>query len=162
MNTIPPGRVEALWIKRAHRGVMDARDRADFVEGRGIATDANSGRSKRQVTIIEKEVFDRIADELPGVEPWMRRANVMVSGIRLHPARDRILRVGEVRIRLLGETRPCERMDAQIPGLRAALEADGGGGAYGVVLDDGTVEVGDRAELDEETQGAVEWRRNPP
>lgn len=143
------GRVEALWRKRAHRGVMDSADEVRFVEGSGIEGDANFGRSKRQVTVIEKEVFDRIAAELPEVEPFMRRANVMVSGIRLRENRGRILRLGDVRIRIFGETRPCERMDAQVPGLTAALDPDWNGGVYGVVLDDGPVRVGDEAILSE-------------
>jgi MOSC domain-containing protein YiiM len=141
------GRIEALWIKRAHRGVMDAAESVRLVEGEGIETDANFGRSKRQVTIIEKEVFERIVAELPDVEPYMRRANVMVSGIRLKETRDHVLHLGDVRIRVYGETRPCERMDAQVPGLTTALDPDWYGGVYGVVLDDGVVRVGDRAKM---------------
>lgn len=143
------GRVEALWIKRAHRGPMDPADGVVLVADKGIETDANFGRSRRQVTVIEKEVFDRVARALPDVEPYMRRANVMVSGVRLKNARDRVLRLGGIRIRLLGETRPCERMDEQVPGLTAALDPDWNGGAHGVVLDDGRVEVGDEAVLEE-------------
>ncbi|MBT8488156.1 MAG: MOSC domain-containing protein [Gemmatimonadetes bacterium] len=142
------GRVEALWLKRAHRGVMDATDHARFVEDKGIADDANFGRSKRQVTIVEKEVFDRISTDLPDVAPSMRRANVMVSGVRLKETRGQTLRLGGVRVRLVGETRPCERMDAQVQGLTSALDPDWNGGAYGVVLDDGVVRVGDDAELE--------------
>jgi MOSC domain-containing protein YiiM len=144
------GRVEALWRKRAHRRPMDAADEVELVEGKGIADDANFGRSKRQVTIIEKEVFDGIARDLPEVEPYMRRANVMISGIALKQSRDRVLRLGGVRIRLHGETRPCERMDAQVPGLTAALDADWRGGVYGVVLDGGTIRVGDEATLEDD------------
>jgi MOSC domain-containing protein YiiM len=141
------GKVEALWIKRAHRGVMDGAESVTLVEGKGIGTDANFGRSKRQVTVIEKEVFDRIRSDLPEVEPYMRRANIMVSGIRLENTRNQVLHLGDVRIRLIGETRPCERMDAQVPGLTAALDPHWNGGAYGVVLDDGEVSVGDEARL---------------
>lgn len=141
------GSVEALWIKRAHRGVMDAVDRVVAVEGKGIDTDANFGRSKRQVTIIEKEFFDEIATELPAVEPSMRRANIMVSGVKLTECRDHVLTLGKVRIRLFGETRPCERMDAQVPGFTAALDPAWNGGAYGVVLDDGEITVGDTASI---------------
>jgi MOSC domain-containing protein YiiM len=129
---------------------MDAADEVRFVEGSGIEDDANFGRSKRQVTVIEKGVFDRIRDELPDVEPFMRRANVMVSGIRLRETRGRILHLGDVRIRIFGETRPCERMDAQAPGLTAALEPDWNGGVYGVVLDDGPVRVGEPVFLADE------------
>ena len=143
------GRIEALWIKRAHRGVMDPAETVTLVENNGIATDANFGRSKRQVTVIEKEVFDRIRAELPAVEPSMRRANVMVSGVRLEGSRNRILTLGRVRIRLYGETRPCERMDAQVAGLTSALDPEWNGGVFGVVLDDGEISVGDTATLGE-------------
>ncbi len=146
------GRVEALWTKRAHRGSMDSVDRIRLVAGKGIEGDANYGRAHRQVTVIEKEAFDRIREELPDAEPSMRRANVMVSGVRLEGARDRVLRLGGARIRIGGETRPCERMDAQVPGLTAALGRQWSGGAHGVVLDDGEIRVGDAAEL-EEPQG---------
>lgn len=141
------GRVEALWTKRAHRGVMDPQEKVTLVAGKGIDDDANFGRSKRQVTVIEKEVFDRIRAELPAVEPAMRRANVMVSGVRLAESRGKILSLGTVRIELFGETRPCERMDAQVPGFTAALDPDWAGGAFGIVLDDGEVSVGDRVSL---------------
>lgn len=141
------GTVEAIWTKRAHRGPMDPAERVTLVAAKGIADDANFGRSKRQVTVVEKEVLDRIRAELPDVEPYMRRANFMVSGIRLEKTRDHILTIGDVRIHLHGETRPCERMDAQVQGFTSALDANWGGGAYGVVLDDGEVGVGDEASL---------------
>jgi MOSC domain-containing protein YiiM len=126
---------------------MDPVDAVTLVEGEGIETDANRGRSKRQVTVIEKEVFDRIATRLPDVDPYMRRANVMVSGLRLKETRGQILTMGDVRIRIFGETRPCERMDAQVQGLTAALDPDWNGGVFGVVLDDGEIRVGDDAAL---------------
>jgi MOSC domain-containing protein YiiM len=145
------GRVEGLWIKRAHRGPMDPVRAVTVVEGEGIETDANRGRSKRQVTIIEKEVFDEIAQELPGVEPFMRRANVMVSGVPLRESRGQVLTLGAVRLKILGETRPCERMDAQVHGLTAALDPGWNGGVFGVVLDSGEIRVGDGAALGPET-----------
>jgi MOSC domain-containing protein YiiM len=141
------GRVEAIWVKRSHGGVMDAAEEVDFVAGKGIASDANFGH-RRQVTVIEKEIFDRVRKSLPDAAPVMRRANIMVSGVRLLESRDRVLRVGGVRILLRGETRPCERMDEQCDGLREALSAEWGGGAHGMVLDDGLVRIGDAAVLE--------------
>lgn len=143
------GTVEAIWTKRAHRGVMDPTDAVTMVADKGIEDDANFGRSKRQITVIEKEVFDRIREALPEVEPSMRRANVMVSGIGLQDSRDHVLTLGDVRIQVHGETRPCEVMDAQVEGLTASLAAeDWGGGVFGVVLDDGEIRVGDIATLE--------------
>jgi MOSC domain-containing protein YiiM len=126
---------------------MDPVSEAKFVAGRGIETDANFERT-RQVTVIEKETFDRIRPYLPDATPDMRRANVMVSGVRLAESRGKVLRLGDVRILLRGETRPCERMDEQCEGLRMALATDWGGGAHGAVLDDGIVRVGDVATLE--------------
>jgi len=136
-------RVEAIWIKRARRGPMDPAESATAVADEGLEGDANYGRARRQVTIIEKEVFDRIAGSLPDARPFMRRANIMVSGVRLRDSRDRILSLGDVRVHIQGETRPCERMDEQCPGLRAALADDWKGGVYGILLDAGEIRVGD-------------------
>ncbi len=144
------GRVEALWVKRAHRGTMDAREWITLVAGRGVDGSADQGRA-RQVTMIEREVFDRVSAELgQDVDPAVRRANVLLSGIRLEGARNRVLRLGACRIEVVGETRPCERMDEAVPGLRSALDAGWGGGAFGRVLDDGEVRVGDEVRFEDQ------------
>ena len=122
---------------------MDAADAAVMVSGRGIKGNANQG-GRRQVTLIEEEVWQKLMAELDAsLPPSTRRANLMVSGIRLAHSRDRILRVGSCRIRIFGETRPCEQMDEALSGLRQAMRPDWGGGAFGEVLDDGQVVVGD-------------------
>ena len=140
-------KLEAIWIKRAKLGPMDPADTATLLENRGIVGNADQG-GKRQVTIIEREVFDRIRTTLPAAEPPMRRANFMVSGVRLANTRGHTLAVGGVRILLHGETRPCYRMDAQCAGLTAALDPDWRGGVFGVVLNSGDVRVGDTVSLE--------------
>lgn len=142
-----PGRVEAIWVKRATRGVLDPAHEVSLVAGKGVDGDASFGRSWRQVTVIEKEVFERVRDSLPEAEPRMRRANFMVSGLSLVNTRGQVLTLGGVRVRIGGETKPCERMDEQCDGLTAALASEWGGGVHGVVLDDGPVRVGDDAWL---------------
>lgn len=141
------GRLEAIWVKRMSSGPMDPAEAATVVTDRGIVGNADQG-GKRQVTVIEREVFDRIRETLPDARPVMRRANLMVSGVRLEASRGHTLNVGGVRILLHGETRPCHRMDEQCPGLRAALDAGWGGGAFGTVLDDGEVRVGDAVSIE--------------
>ena len=137
------GRLEALWTKRSHRGVMDARTEATFVAGKGM--EGNSCRSStRQVTIIVREQWEAMMRELGvSVDPSARRANLMVSGVDLEASRGRTLRIGGVRIRIRGETRPCERMDEACEGLRAAMDGQWRGGAFGEVVDDGIVTLGD-------------------
>jgi len=140
------GRLEAIWIKRADRGPMDAVLAAELRAGRGLAGNADQGR-KRQVTIIEREVWDRLMQQLGAdVPPAARRANLMVSGASLAETRGRVLRVGACRLRIVGETRPCERMDEAYAGLRAAMRPAWGGGAFAEVLDDGAIAIGDVVE----------------
>jgi MOSC domain-containing protein YiiM len=140
------GRLEAIWVKRSKRGPMDSREGATLVAGRGIEGNANQG-GKRQVTLISVESFRDVERELAAaIDPSWRRANFMVSGIDLRESRGRILAIGAVRLLLHGETRPCERMDEAYRGLRAALSPEWRGGAFGEVLDDGAVLMGDTAE----------------
>ena len=137
------GRLEAIWLKRARGGPMDSVDEAVAVEGRGLEGGADFDRD-RQVTLVEREVFDRVNGQLDdSVEPVMRRANLMVSGIRLEGTGDQTLAVGELRIRVRGETRPCGRMDEACEELMDALDPNWGGGAHGSVLNDATITVGD-------------------
>jgi MOSC domain-containing protein YiiM len=144
------GRVERIWIKRAVGGPMDGVPRARAVMGRGLEENADQG-GRRQVTIIEREVWDRLRAEVdPRIEPAMRRANLLVSGVTLRETRGHVLQLGHVRVRVLGETRPCEQMDAAVPGLRRALETGWRGGVFGELLDDGEISVGDEVRWREE------------
>jgi MOSC domain-containing protein YiiM len=141
------GMLEAIWIKRSKGGPMDPASSADLVVGRGIASNANQG-GRRQVTLIEREIWEEMMAELGGNLPSSaRRANLVVGGLPLAGSRGRELRIGGCLLRINGETRPCEQMDAALPGLRETMSIQWRGGAYAEVLEGGTIRVGD----------AVEW-----
>jgi len=141
-------RVEKIWIKRMRRGPMDAVDRARVVAGKGIVGNANQ-RGKRQVTIVSSKHWrDVTAPFGAAPDPTIRRANLLVTDVDFSQARGQILKVGAVRLRVYGETRPCERMEDAAPGLKNAMSVPWGGGAFAEVLDDGEIAIGDPVVLE--------------
>lgn len=143
---IEPGRLESIWIKRFRRGPMDPHGEAELVAGRGIVGNANQG-GKRQVTIISRDAWEAVERELGDqVAPETRRANLLVSGIDLAKSRGRVMRIGECRVRVYGETKPCRQMEEAHAGLQSALRPDWRGGVFAEVLDAGRIAVGDPVE----------------
>ena len=137
------GRLERIWVKRWHRGPMDPVETAELRRGAGIAGSADQG-GWRQVTLIAASQWDQVVEAVAtAVDPAARRANLLVSGVDLAHSRNQVLRVGDCRLRVRGETRPCERMDEAEPGLRAALGPAWRGGVFAEALEDGRIAVGD-------------------
>jgi len=141
--TAKQGRLEAIWIKRAHRGPMDVTRVARLVEGQGVAGSVDRSR-RRQVTILSLDAWVDCLTELGAtIDPSARRANLLVSGIQLAHTRDRVLRVGDARLLIGGEVTPCERMEEVYPGLQAVMRPDWRGGVFARVLADASIQVGD-------------------
>lgn len=152
MSAESRGAVERIWIKRSKRGPMDPRPSAVLRANRGIVGNANQG-GRRQVTILSAEQWEAHMHALDAsADPSTRRANVLVRGIELANSRGRVLRIGNVRIQVAGETKPCHQMDEALPGLQAVMRPQWGGGAFGIVLDDGEISIGD----------AVTWDADDP
>jgi MOSC domain-containing protein YiiM len=99
------------------------------------------------VTILSREAWELATGELDAtLDPKARRANLLVSGITLANTRGRILRIGDQRLVIGGETTPCERMDEALQGLRATLKPEWRGGVFAQVLTSGPVQVGDEVQ----------------
>lgn len=138
------GVLEAIWLKRAHRGPMDPVREAQLREGHGIVGSVDRSR-RRQVTILSKEAWNACTNELDvELDPSTRRAGLFVSGVDLEHTRDRVLRIGDARLLIGGEVTPCERMEEAFPGLQAAMRPHWRGGAFAQVLTGATIRVGDR------------------
>lgn len=142
MDGVAHGRLTGIWVKRSHGGVMDAVETGDLVAGRGLRGNATQG-GRRQVTILSLDRWRALTAHLPGPpSPMVRRANLLVEGVDLDFTRGRVLRLGEARVRIFGETRPCHQMDEACPGLQAALDPPWAGGAFGEVIEGGAIAVG--------------------
>ena len=122
---------------------MDGRETAVLVPEQGLEGNANQG-GKRQVTLLDVDSWEELVSEMAtALDPSVRRANLLVSGVSLRESRGRILAVGESQLRINGETRPCERMEEACPGLREVMRPKWRGGAYAEVLEGGRIRVGD-------------------
>jgi MOSC domain-containing protein YiiM len=142
------GRIEGIWIKRAHRGPMDAVREASLIAGQGLADSVGRCR-RRQVKLLEREAWEQCLTEVGAkADASRRRANILVSGLSLAHTRGRVLVVGSARLAVGGELTPCERMDEVARGLQSAMRPDWRGGVFAQVLADGVIRVGDRIEWD--------------
>jgi MOSC domain-containing protein YiiM len=139
-------KLENIWLKRAKGGPMDPVAAAMLEAGSGLRGNANRG-GRRQVTIISQARWTELMGALgAGLSPRVRRANLMVSGVDLENSRGQVLRVGATRLKINGETRPCEQMEEAHAGLQALMRERWGGGAFAEVLDGGEIRVGDPVE----------------
>jgi MOSC domain-containing protein YiiM len=147
------GRVASIHLHPEKSGAeMLSIGQIDVVAEKGIAQDkryfgrcsANGQPSKRQVTLIEREVIAGHAAtlKLPAIAPGAVRSNIETEDIDLVPLKGKKVQIGSARL-LVGEPRdPCEKMDRIMPGLRALMEDDRQG-VLARVIGSGTIRVGD-------------------
>lgn len=141
------GSVVSLWLKPEHGRPMQPVPEIELVAGRGIRGNADQG-GWRHVTIIDEAAWQEAEAELGAtIDPSARRANVLVRSVDLRESRGKLLRLGKAVIRIEGQTRPCEQMDDAFQGLRAALGPHWRAGAYGQIIEGGTIRPEDRAEI---------------
>ncbi len=140
------GKLIAIAMKSAPRQPMKLLDRAGISVESGVAGDFRGQSPGRQVTIVFVEDWTRAVASLDPSAPWtIRRANLLVGGIVNPRAEGGLLAIGPVRLEITGETHPCNRMEQQLPGLRAALTPDWLGGLTANVIEGGEIAVGDEA-----------------
>ena len=105
----------------------------------------------RQITIMAEEDWQCALESLPTAAhdlPWtVRRANVLVRGLRLPRVKAAIIAVGQVKLEVTGQTYPCRRMDEAYPGLLKALAKDWRGGVTCRVVEGGEIALGDKVSL---------------
>lgn len=134
---------------------MEKVDRVAVTFDCGIAGDyrgAMKGRPyKRQVTLFEREDWERALAEVGRDIPWPeRRANLLVEKLDLPHLPGTRLRIGtSLVLEVTRECDPCDRMEALAPGLRAALIPDWRGGVCSFVVAEGEIAVGDTITIED-------------
>ena len=146
------GRVASLHMHPTVAGeAMVGSDVFTLVAEKGIRENkryfggVNYGKpSKRQVTLIEREVIQEHADALqhPGFAPGEVRSNIETTGVDLVSLIGRRVQVGEAVLEFVEARTPCGKMDALASGLRNLME-NGRQGVIARVVCDGIVCVGD-------------------
>ncbi len=132
-----------IWGRQEWGGEMKPYPSANLVADKGMREDASFG-SKRQITIIEESVWNSVNANLgANLPPETRRANLLIRGLNLKETEGKVLQIGACRVKIRGETKPCELMDQFFDGLRGGLKPDWNGGAWGDVLDSGKISIGD-------------------
>jgi MOSC domain-containing protein YiiM len=131
------GQIIHLQLKPAEGEPMKPVQSVTAMTGYGLQDDANAGRSKRQVLIIERELLDEF--QLPVGDV---RENLTVQGIQLAGlAAGTRVRAGQVLLEATLDCAPCQFIEDKRPGLRAAME--GKRGTLFKVIEGGTINVGD-------------------
>lgn len=123
------------------------------LEGDCRGTVPEGKKGNRQITVIEAESWQAAVRDLGGADGlvWSdRRANLLVSGVRLPREAGKVIAIGKgLRIEVRGECDPCSRMDALRDGLRLALTPDWRGGICGRVISEGEIALGDEVRIEE-------------
>jgi len=143
-------RLKAIAIKKLPRADMEVIDDAQITVANGIVGDFRGSQRGRQVTIMSESAWQRTCREIESELPWtVRRANLLVDDIEFDASWiGKTLHIGEVELVVTGETDPCSRMDAQQPGLTAALTPEWRGGICCDVAKPGDIKIGDQVEFD--------------
>ncbi len=138
------GRLVGIARREAKRAPMETLEQAAVSDQTGVAQDFRGKPGKRTVTIISARAWREVCAELGQEIPWTtRRANLFVDDVDLPKSVGQIIEVGEVRLKVTMEVDPCFRMDEQVDGLTDALKPDWRGGVGCMVLQNGTVSIGD-------------------
>jgi MOSC domain-containing protein YiiM len=144
------GRLIAIARRSATRAPMQEIAAATISLETGLEGDCKGAKyPRRQITLLEREAWDAAVAEFADARlPWtVRRANLLVEGLRLPRAVGGILAIGAVRLEITAQTYPCRRMTAAHVGLLTALAKHWRGGVTCRVQQGGNIALGDPVQI---------------
>lgn len=143
------GTILAIARRNRTRAPMETLERASITVAAGLEGDVRGQLRGRQVTVLTREGWDAACADLGEALPWTtRRANLLLEGLALPQEAGGTIRIGDVALRITGETDPCSRMEEQAAGLQDALAPDWRGGVTCEVAHGGEIAIGDAARLE--------------
>ena len=112
----------------------------------GLEGDRHAGRPERQVSILNAETVNELAERGMPVEPGILGENITVEGVPVMQLPDGArLRIGEAEIEITGDRPACrEMLEIHVDALKAMV---GRAGKMARVVRGGTVRPGDPIEL---------------
>lgn len=139
-------KVEAIYLRSDKTSPPTKVSNATATAGLGLEGDHFKKKDgKRQITLLSQESWLDVCSELGAeLDPSIRRANVLISGVDFTNPEGKYLKIGRVLVDIQGETHPCRLMDEAHPGLWDALKPHCRGGVYGQVVAGGSIHVGDK------------------
>lgn len=157
------GRLIGIAGRVAPRAPMQCAETGEIVTGGGLAGDHKGLKfPRRGITILARDDWDAALATLTDLGGpvrllWtVRRANLLVEGLRLPRARGAVIAIGGVQLEVTAQTYPCRRMEAAHAGLMKALAPEWRGGVTCRVLAGGTIRLGDAVlTLDSPTERVV-------
>jgi MOSC domain-containing protein YiiM len=138
------GTIVNLHLARVKDTPSDPVQVATAISGHGLEGDRNCRQDNpRQVLVLDRETLDVLE-----MKPGQLKENITTAGLDLSLARPgEVLFIGgQVTMEIVGLCEPCGKMDAIRPGLREKL--DGRRGMLVMVIDGGSIEVGDPIRLE--------------
>jgi MOSC domain-containing protein YiiM len=112
----------------------------------GLVGDCKGSKfPERQITILASEDWKTALSLLGDVDlEWtVRRANILVEGIKLPRGRGSLISIGDIKLEVREQTSPCQQMENAKAGLRKALSGDWRGGVSCRVIGGGEIKIGD-------------------
>ena len=137
-----------IWTKSGRKHHMDSHESIESITGKGLAGCVGGKSKNRQITVLSLKAWSEAQEEIgQQLGPVNRRANFLVDEIDLENSKGKILLVGDLKIEITGETKPCAQMDKLHQGLREALKPHWRGGVTGKILNSCRVTVGDQVNI---------------
>src|SRR2546423_1913979 len=148
------GRIEFIHIASTGGGLMQNRDEVEVVPRSGVVGDryaTGSGfwqddRVSRDLTLIEAEAMDALADLNIKLAPGETRRNLTTRGINLPDLIGQVFWIGDLIARGTSRCNPCQHL-VELTGKPILRPLVGRGGIRADVLTRGRIRVGDPIEV---------------